>query len=79
MKAPASLCIVTNSTELKNSRNSKFPYYFSFQRSAKAQTSLCILVMHLPLKFEKKQIFIIFSSDSISEITEETVHWHKLD
>ena len=27
--------IVTNSTELQNSRNSKFPYYFSFQRSAK--------------------------------------------
>ena len=34
--------LVANSTELQKSRNSEFLYYFSFQRSAKAQASLCI-------------------------------------
>ena len=36
--------LVANSTELQKSRNSEFLYYFSFQRSAKAQASLCIFV-----------------------------------
>ena len=36
--------LVANSTELQKSRNSDFLYYFSFQRSAKAQVSLCIFV-----------------------------------
>ena len=36
--------LVANSTELQKSRNSAFLYYFSFQRSAKAQASLCIFV-----------------------------------
>ena len=36
--------LVANSTELQKSRNSEFLYYLSFQRSAKAQASLCIFV-----------------------------------
>ena len=36
--------LVAISTELQKSRNSEFLYYFSFQRSAKAQASLCIFV-----------------------------------
>ena len=38
------LFTVANSTELQKSRNSEFLYYFSFQRSAKAQASLCVFV-----------------------------------
>ena len=36
--------LVANSTELQKSRYSEFLYHFSFQRSAKAQASLCIFV-----------------------------------
>ena len=47
--------LVANSTELQKSRNGEFPYYFSFQRSAKAQASLCFFVNStcLALKFKK--------------------------
>ena len=48
------LTLVANSTELQKSRYSEFLYHFSFQRSAKAQASLCIFrKFDLALQFEK--------------------------